>query len=249
MQISSSCVICLSLMYTLDLVQRKNKNRKATGLNEILLEEWKTTIFNDILLRYYNAVFNQNTIDRWTKVCILLFPKKGDLGLAKNYRGITLTYIGTKIYNFLLCNRIKPKIEKILMKNQNGFRRNRSTTSQILTICQIRECVRAKNLEAIILFVDFSKIFHSIQRGKMEQILLAYDPRKETVAAIKMLFRNSKVNVRSPGWRHKLLQHCSRDSARRHICSYLFIIYLDYVLRTFIDKMKDNGFKLTKERS
>ena len=31
--------------------------------------------------------------------------------------------------------------------------------------------------------------------------------------------------------------------------SYLFIICLDYVLRTSIDKMKDNGFKLTKERS
>ena len=30
---------------------------------------------------------------------------------------------------------------------------------------------------------------------------------------------------------------------------YLFIICLDYVLRTSIDKMKENGFKLTKERS
>ena len=30
---------------------------------------------------------------------------------------------------------------------------------------------------------------------------------------------------------------------------YLFIICLDYVLRTSIDKMKDNGFKLAKERS
>ena len=30
---------------------------------------------------------------------------------------------------------------------------------------------------------------------------------------------------------------------------YLFIIYLDYVLRTSFDKMEDNGFKLAKERS
>ena len=33
------------------------------------------------------------------------------------------------------------------------------------------------------------------------------------------------------------------------LAPYLFIICLDYVLRTFIDKMKDNSFKLTKERS
>ena len=30
---------------------------------------------------------------------------------------------------------------------------------------------------------------------------------------------------------------------------YLFIIYLDYMLRTYIDLMKENGFKVTKERS
>ena len=33
------------------------------------------------------------------------------------------------------------------------------------------------------------------------------------------------------------------------LAPYLFIICLDYVLRTSIDKMKDNGFKLAKERS
>ena len=44
-----------------------------------------------------------------------------DLGLAKNYRGITLTSIAAKIYNALLRNRIEPKIDNILRKNQNGF--------------------------------------------------------------------------------------------------------------------------------
>ena len=36
---------------------------------------------------------------------------------------------------------------------------------------------------------------------------------------------------------------------RDTLAPYLFIICLDYVLRTSIDKMKDNGFNLTKERS
>ena len=122
----------------------KIKNRKAAGLDEIPPEVWKTRQFDDILLRHCNAVYNQNPIDRWMKGCILPFPKKGDLGLAKNYRGITLTSIAAKIYNALLRNRIEPEIDNILRKNQNGFRRNRSTTSQILTIRRILEGVRAK---------------------------------------------------------------------------------------------------------
>ena len=35
----------------------------------------------------------------WNCKNILPFPKKGDLGLAKNYRGITHTSIAAKIYN------------------------------------------------------------------------------------------------------------------------------------------------------
>ena len=105
----------------LDSVLRKIKNRKAAGLDEISPEVWKTRQFDDILLRHCNAVYNQNPIDRWMKGCILPFPKKGDLGLAKNYRGITLTSIAAKIYNALLRNRIEPEIDNILRKNQNGF--------------------------------------------------------------------------------------------------------------------------------
>ena len=48
----------------LDSVLRKNKNRKSAGLDEIPPEVWKTREFDDILLRYCNAVFNRNTIDR-----------------------------------------------------------------------------------------------------------------------------------------------------------------------------------------
>ena len=78
--------------------------------------------------------------------------------------------MAVKIYDILLHSRIEPKIDNILRKNQNGFRRNRSTTSQILTICRILEGVRSKNLEAIILFVDFTKAFDSIHSGRWSKL-------------------------------------------------------------------------------
>ena len=53
-----------------------------------------------------------------------------------------------------------------------------------------------------------------------------------------MLYRNTKVKVIVAG----VLQGDI-------LAPYLFITCLDYVLRTSIDKMKENGFKLTKERS
>ena len=149
-----------------DSVLKKLKNRKAAGLDEIPPEVWGTRQFDDILLRHCNAVYNQNLIDRWMKGCILPFPKKGDLGLAKNYWGITLTSVAAKIYNVLQRNRIERKIDNILRKNQNDFRRNRSPTSQILTIRRILEGVRAKKPTGNITICRFYQGlgFHSERR-------------------------------------------------------------------------------------
>ena len=73
--------------------------------------------------------------------------------------------------------------------------------------------------------------------------------QRKTVAATQMLYRNTKVKV------------CSRNGDTDYFdivagvlqgdtsAPYLFIICQDYVLRTSIDKIKENGFKLTKERS
>ena len=67
-----------------------------------------------------------------------------------------------------------------------------------MTIRRILEGVWAKNLQATISFVDFTKAFDSIHRGKMEQILLAYGLPKETITAIMIPYTNTKVKVRSP---------------------------------------------------
>ena len=173
----------------------------------------------------------------------------GDLRIAKNYRNIILISTAANIYNALLRNHIETKIEKILRKNQNSFRRNRSTTSQILTIRRIFEGVRAKKLDATILFVDFSKTFDSIYRGKMEQILLVYGLLKQAIAAIMMLFKNTQVKVRSPDGDTDYFDIVAGVLQANTLAPYLFIICLDYVLRTSINKMKNNGFKLAKKRS
>ena len=89
-------------------------------------------------------------------------------------------------------------MEKILRRNQNGFRKGRSTIGQILTVRRIIEGVKARQIPATLLFVDFSKAFDSVHRGKMEKILLAYGIPKEIVTAIMILYRNTKSRVRSP---------------------------------------------------
>ena len=119
----------------------------------------------------------------------------------------------------------------------------------MFTIRRVLKGVRAKNLESTILFVDFSKGFGFIHRGKIEQIFHAYGLPKETVEAIMMPYRNTKVKVRSPDRNLDYFHTVAGVQQGDTLAPYLFIICLDYLLRTSIDKMKDNSFKFTKERS
>ena len=83
----------------------------------------------------------------------------------------------------------------------------------------------------------------------MEQILLAYGLPKETVAAVTILFKNTKVKVHSPVGDTEYFDIVAGVLQRDTLAPYLFIICLDYVLRTSIDKIRENDFELTKKRS
>ena len=83
----------------------------------------------------------------------------------------------------------------------------------------------------------------------MEQIQLAYGLPKETEAAITILYRNTKVKVRSPDGDTEYFDIVAGVLQGDTLAPYLFIICLDYELRTSIDKIRENGFELTKKRS
>ena len=83
----------------------------------------------------------------------------------------------------------------------------------------------------------------------MEQILQAYGLPKETVVAITILYWNAKVKVRSPDGDTEYFDIVAGVLQGDTLAPYLFIICLDYVLKTSIVKIRENGFELTKKRS
>ena len=67
-----------------DIVLTKIKNRKATGLDEILPEIWKTRKFGDLLLCYGNTVYPEHNRDG-QKAASSFSTQESNFGIAKNY--------------------------------------------------------------------------------------------------------------------------------------------------------------------
>ena len=82
----------------------------------------------------------------------------------------------------------------------------------------------------------------------MGQKLSAYRLPKETVTAIMMLYRNRKVKVRSPDRDADFFDIVAGILQGNTLAPYLFIVWLDYLLRTSIDHTKENGFILKKKK-
>ena len=127
-------------------------------------------------------------------------------------------------------------MEPILRKNLNGFRLGRSTVGQILTVRRILEGVKSKSLSACLLFLDFSKAFDTIHRGKLCKVLLAYVIPQEIVNAIAMLYKDFKSMVRSPDGDTDFFNITSGVLQGDTLAPYLFVICLDYALRISADK-------------
>ena len=83
----------------------------------------------------------------------------------------------------------------------------------------------------------------------MEQILLAYGLPKETIAAITILYRNTKVKARSPEGDTEYFNIVAGVLQGDTLAPNLLIICLDYVLRTSIDKIKETALSWQRKEA
>ena len=105
----------------------------------------------------------------------------------------------------MILNRIRPYLDCLLRKNQNGFRSGRTTISQILALRRLIEGVKYKNLETILIFIEFKKAFDTIHIGKVLTILKANGIPEELVTAISIMYENTIAKPLHPMEKRKIL--------------------------------------------
>ena len=224
---------------------------KACGEDGITPELLRYAGLDSEILGFINDAFARDSIpEKWKTLIIVPVPKSGDLSKTDNYRGISLISLVMKMYNRLLLNRLRPVIDPLLRINQNGFRQKRTTVGQILALRRILEGVKDKNLSCIMTFIDFRKAFDSIHRGKLMNILRAYGIPEKIVSAIAATYSETQAKVRTPDGDTESFQILAGVLQGDTLAPFLFIIALDYALRSAISGQEEKmGFTLTKKAS
>jgi hypothetical protein len=160
---------CFSLK-ELNKIIKKLKNHSSPGQDNIhnLMIKNTSTKFRLIILSLINLTIKKNQLpNNWKSSIITMIPKKGaNSSDPKDYRPISLTSCLAKISEKLIALRLKKflKVNKIIIKQQSGFRNNRQTKDNICFITQkVKEQFNRGKKACGILFdiaSAFDKVWH-----------------------------------------------------------------------------------------
>ena len=183
------------------LTQIRNlKKQKSPGEDEVRNEAWiyaeepvKGKLI-DLIQRVYRG---EGFPQRWRIGYISPIFKKGDVEMAKNYRGVTLLNTSYKIYAMVLADRLKEEAEKILPESQAGFRKGRSTIDNIFTLHWIIEKeLRKKSGKLYTFFADLKSAFDNLDRETLWEVMERRGIDKELVKKIQEVYEETVCAVK-----------------------------------------------------
>jgi len=177
---------------------KKLKDNKSPGVDEIPAELIKAGGEDMIsaLHQLLNCIWEKEQWPtEWTKSILVTIPKKGDLADCANYRTIALISHLSKVLLLIMLQRLKVSLEPHLSEEQGGFRSDRSTVQQILTLRLIAEKYRERSRPVYNCFVDYTKAFDSVWQEGLWAVLQSYRVPCKLVRLLKNLYDNSKLAV------------------------------------------------------
>ena len=184
----------------------------------------------------------------WSKGVIVPIFKSGDKYQCKNYRGITLISIVSKIFCIIVLNRMKMRIDEKLREQQAGFRKGRACTDQLSSLRTLIEKSSEFEIQFLICFIDFKAAFDSVDRKVLWAILEQYGIPTKILNIIKNIYETTecciKVEKDYSNWfeiRTGVRQGCIWSPL-------LFNLVIDWVMKEALDK-QERGLTLQKAAS
>jgi len=145
----------------------------------------------DQLHKLFCAIWEQESVpyDFKDALVVHIYKRKGDRAVCDNHRGISLLSIAGKVLARALLNRLNEHVNwiNVIPESQCRFRSGRGTMDMIFTARQVQEKCREQHQDLLVVFIDLTKAFDSVDRAGLWQVRLKIGCPQKFVNIIRSL--------------------------------------------------------------
>ena len=179
-------------------------NDTAPGDSGLKAPLWKALISTSegfaLVRQMVNAFWESGEVPvEWETGLLAILPKKGDLSLPGNYRGIMMLEVAYKIVSNVVLGRLRPIKESLNHESQCGFRRMRGSCDATFALRQLIAKRREHGLESWVLFIDLVKAFDRVPRELLWLVMLKQGVPPKLVSLLKSMHASVLVKFEVEG--------------------------------------------------
>ena len=142
---------------------------KVPGNDGLPVEFYKTfwNLVGNILVDFLNESFVKGEMSSSQKQAVITLIEKKDQDRCdlKNWRPISLLNVDAKIASKAIAERMKRLLPNLIHENQSGYIPGRRINENIRSVLDILDYTKDKNLQGLLVFIDFEKAFDSLILG------------------------------------------------------------------------------------
>ncbi|CAH8619556.1 unnamed protein product, partial [Heterobilharzia americana] len=184
----------------------------------------------------------------WKKGYLVKLPKKGDLSVCKNWRGITFLSTSSKILSCIILERLKNALDSKLRPEQAGFRKYKSCADQIATLRIIIEQSIEWQSALCLNFIDFEKAFDSVDREVIWKLLHYYGVPQTFICLIQQLYEDATCQVIHNGKLSDAFEVKARVKQGCLLSPMIFLTVVDWIMQQTVGSEK-RGIHWTTEKN
>ena len=210
------------------------KNGKAPGIENLQAEmlkadiKYATTKVKEIIDIVWR---DEKTARKWRKGLIAKLPEKGNLNECKNWSGITLLSVVSKVMRRIVIDRIRIGVELKLRREQADFRPGRGTADQIFILRNIIEQSIEWQSSLYVNFIDFEKAFDSVHRDSLWLIMRSYGIPSKIINMVKALYDDFQCAVVDGQDTTEWFKIKTGVKQGCNMSDLLFLLVVDWVMR------------------
>jgi hypothetical protein len=230
---------------------KKFENNKSPGSDGFTAEFIKF-FFIDLkhfICRSINFGFKKGEMSITQRQGIITcIPKEGkDKRFINNWRPITLLNTIYKLASSCIAERLKSVLPDLIHEDQRGFMKNRNIGENIRLIYDTLVYVKEKNINALLLSVDFYKAFDCVSWSFIQKALAKFNFGDDIRRWISTFYSDITSCVRVNGQYSKWFNPKRGTRQGDPLSPYLFLICAEVMAIMIRENTKIKGIKINTD--